>query len=133
MLKGFFNFFIYKGVVKTYVFGTGTADYTVRGDFTADGKDELTFWEPQTAKFTSLKSNNGINPTQGLTKNSTYYNELTLGEYYYDLPLNWNNDGSRHLYTVINHFLGLRKFYPNNSDSQPIKSIQWGLYGDFQG
>ena len=121
------------GLLKTYNFGTGTADFTVRGDYTGDGKEELSFWEPSSGLFTSLTSENGINPTQGALKNPSYYKELQLGEYFNDLPLCWNNNGSRNLHTVINHSTGIRKFYPNNDRNQPLQSIQLGLYGDFQG
>jgi hypothetical protein len=62
-----------------------------------------------------------------------HFFELSLGEYFLDLPLNWNFDGSRNLYTIINHATGIRKYYPENNPGRPLKIIQWGLPGDSQG
>lgn len=117
----------------TFKFGTGTSDFTVKGDYTGDGIEDLAFWEPIHAKFFILKSDLGFNVTQGQLKNPLYYFETQLGEYFNDLPLSWNNDGNKDIFTTINHFSGTRKYLPQNNPSLAIQSFQWGLYGDFQG
>ena len=117
----------------TYVFGTGTSDYTPKGDYTGDNKEDISFWEPTTGLFYSLTSNNGFNTTQALVKNPLYYKELSLGEFFKDVPLSWNFNGTKSLFTVVNHSTGIRKYYPNNDPNQTLQNFQWGLAGDFQG
>ncbi|HMO18201.1 MAG TPA: hypothetical protein PKA63_08120 [Oligoflexia bacterium] len=121
------------GTAITINFGSGTADHTVRGDYSGDGKDEISFWEPLTGKFTSLLSDHGFDSDKANDNDPLHLKELTLGEYFNDLPLSWNFDGSRHLYTVINHKTGVRKYFPDNDSTKSLKSIQWGLPGDSQG
>lgn len=117
-----------------YNFGSGTADHTVKGDYTGDGKEDISFWEPQAGLFTTLTSTNSFDDIKGKSKDPMHYQELTLGEYVKDLPLNWNTDEDNlNLYTTINHATGTRKFYPKNKSTDPIIKIQWGLAGDFQG
>ncbi len=117
-----------------YDFGTGTADHTVKGDYTGDGKEDISFWEPRAGRFTSLISTNGFDDEQANQNNPNFFQELNLGVYFDDLPLNWNTDEDNlNLYTIINHSNGVRKFYPENNPSNPIKTIQWGLSGDSQG
>lgn len=118
---------------ESFNFGTGTSDFTVKGDFTGDGTEEIAFWEPIEAKFFGLKSNLGFNVNQGRFKNSSFYFEVNLGQYFNELPISWNNDGTKNIFTTINHFTGVRKFYPNNNNTLQLESFQWGLYGDFQG
>src|SRR5262249_3936027 len=40
--------------------GSGTADYSVRGDFTGDGRDDLVFWEPLGGMFWMMRSDAGV-------------------------------------------------------------------------
>jgi hypothetical protein len=116
--------------IHIYNFGTGTADHTVRGDYTGDGIHDLTFWEPITGMYTTLKSDNGFNDIAAAGKNPDYYKELQLGLFIVHLPLNWNQKDGRLLYTVIDHATGLRYWRENNLPSNPPTSIQWGLAGD---
>lgn len=120
--------------VAIYNFGSGTADHTVKGDYTGDGKEDVSFWEPLTGKFTTMTSTNGFDDEKATSKDTDFYKELDLGEYVKDLPLNWNEDeNGLDLYTVVNHGTGIRKFYPSNDSTKPLKSIQWGISGDSQG
>lgn len=121
------------GLVKTYDFGTATADFTVRGDYTGDGIDDIAFWEPLTALFTLLKSDNGFNETLGNQKNPLYYAESQLGLYSVHLPLNWNRRGGRLLFTVLDHSNGKRFFRSGNDSAQPVQVESWGTAGDSLG
>jgi hypothetical protein len=121
------------GQVKTYVFGSGTAEFTVRGDYTGDGIDDISFWEPLTGMFTTLTSDHGFNDTLGNMHNPNYYKESQLGLYYVHLPLSWNRHGGKLLYTVVDHNSGERFYRLNNDNNNPIIREQWGLPGDSQG
>lgn len=129
------TFVIYSSDSSTHIFhfGTGTADFSVRGDFTGDGKDDISFWEPITAMFTTMTSDNGFNEAGAAAKDPLYYQELQLGIYITHVPLNWNYQNGRMLYTVVDHQLGLRYFRQDNLPSNPPLSVQWGLPGDSQG
>ena len=119
--------------VKIYDFGTATADFTVRGDYTGDGTDDVSFWEPLTGTFTSLKSDSGFNDVQGNQKNPTFYQEQQLGLYSVHLPLNWNFRGGHYLYTVIDHSTGNRFFREANDLTKPVQLETWGIAGDALG
>ncbi len=109
--------------VNIYDFGSATADYTVRGDISGDGIDDLTFWEPATGMFTSLSSDSGFDSSQS----------MQLGVFFHHLPLSWNRKNGKILYTVVEHATGLRYVRPDNDPSSSIESLQWGLPGDAQG
>jgi hypothetical protein len=144
---GIFDLAVYRpGDQKTYIipstntntaliydFGSGTAEHTVRGDYTGDGKEDISFWEPLSGTFTSLLSDKGFDTEKAKLKDPDHYREFDLGEYFLDLPLSWNTDGNKHLYTIINHQTGVRKFYPDNDKSKGLIILQWGLSGDSQG
>lgn len=144
---GLFDLTVYRpSEQKTYVipssspnsalifdFGSGTAEHTVRGDYTGDGTEEISFWESLDGTFTSLLSDNGFDTEKAKLKDPEHYLDFQLGEYFLDLPMNWNFDGNKDLYTVINHKTGIRKYYNNNNPSTPLIQIQWGLEGDSQG
>jgi len=117
-------------VIAVYNFGSGTADFTPRGDYTGDGVDDITFWEPITGLFTSMTSNNGFNDTLAQAKNPSYYKESQLGLYFVHLPLNWNRRGGRIVYTVVDHATGNRFYRTDNVESNPIIMESWGLAGD---
>ncbi|MCB0324622.1 MAG: VCBS repeat-containing protein [Bdellovibrionales bacterium] len=119
--------------VDIYKFGTGTADHTVRGDYTGDGVDDISFWEPVSGLFTVMTSDNGFDETRAARKNSQFYRELQLGLFNVHLPLNWNYQNGKLLFTVIDHGTGLRFFRPDNQSNQPPQAFQWGLPGDHQG
>jgi hypothetical protein len=120
-------------IAQVHEFGSGTAEHTVRGDYTGDGKEEISFWESLEGTFSSLLSDAGFIPEKAKAKDPLHVKELELGEYVHDLPMNWNFDGNKDLYTVINHKTGIRKSYPSNNTSNPLTELQWGLYGDSQG
>lgn len=114
----------------TYNFGSGTADYTVRGDFTGDGIDDIAFWEPTTAVFTAMTSDNGFNDVAAQSADPNYYFEEQLGLYNVHLPMSWNVQSGKAIYTVVDHAQGLRYFRANNNANGSIQSVQWGLPGD---
>ncbi len=119
--------------IETFEFGSGTADFTFRGDITGDGTDDISFWEPTTSLFTSMRSDNGFNDAEAQAENPVFYQELPLGTYFIDVPLSWNRQNNRILYTVVNHSTGVRTYRPKNSRKVPAVSVQWGLNGDAQG
>jgi hypothetical protein len=80
-----------------------------------------------------MKSDINFDSTKANQKDLLYYKEVNLGEYFYDLPLSWNQSGNLNLYSVINHSTGIRKFYLMNNQNTPVKTIQWGISGDHQG
>lgn len=121
------------GGVDVFNFGTGTADHTVRGDYTGDGIDDISFWEPISGMFTMMTSDNGFDDKAAREGNANYYKELQLGLYNIHLPLNWNLRQGKLLLTVVHHQTGLRYWRENNSGSNPPISLQWGLPGDHQG
>lgn len=121
------------GTSAIYDFGSGTAEHTVRGDYTGDGIEDISFWESLQGTFSSMTSDNGFNDSAAQNKDPLHYKELKLGTYVLDLPLNWNFDGERDLFTVVNHETGIRQYYPLNDPSKPLIQIQWGLAGDSQG
>ena len=113
-------------------FGSGTADYSARGDYTGDGKADINFWEPISGLFYSLKSNLGFNATQGNLHNPLYYQQLELGTYEVHMPLAWNKRNGKFVYTVANHDTGERMYIPNNVGSEVVYE-SWGLKGDSLG
>lgn len=115
------------GLASVIRFGSGTADHTVRGDISGDGMGDLISWEPRTGMFSSR-----IAP-EGLRSNVTRIEELQLGLYYVHVPLSWNTQHGRTLYTVIDHTRGLRYYRENNDPTAPPQTIQWGLPGDAHG
>jgi hypothetical protein len=121
------------GMPHTEDFGSGTAEHTVRGDFTGDGKEDITTWESGTGLFASMTSDNGFDSAAAAAKDPNHYFELPLGLYNVHLPINWNKRGGILLYTVIDHAQGLRYWRDNNSPTGTIRSEQWGVVGDHQG
>ncbi len=121
------------GGIAIINFGTGTADHTVRGDYTNDGIDDISFWEPLTGFFTTMRSDNGFDDNLAAAKDSAYYEELQLGLYQVHLPLSWNIRNGRFVYTVVDHASGRRFWRPDNSPASAPVFIQWGLPGDAQG
>lgn len=114
-------------------FGSGTAEHTVRGDFSGDGKEEITVWEPNTGVYSSLVSDNGFDSAKAMLKDPDHYFEMQLGLYNIHLPMNWNRRGGLLLYTVIDHAQGLRYWRTNNAPDGAIIIEQWGLQGDHLG
>lgn len=114
-------------------FGSGTADTTVRGSFTDDQTDDIAFWEPSSALFSVMKSDNGFNETGAANHNPLYYLERTLGTYNVTLPINWQMFGGRQWFSVVDHATGIRQFADPRNPASPVQSIQWGLPGDSQG
>lgn len=143
---GLFDFAVFRpSEQKTYIirssdggidiieFGTGTADHTVRGDYTGDGKSDISFWEPVTGLFFTLKSDFGFDPDKAAMLDPMFYEDLQLGFITTFHPLSWNRQNGIFLYTVVDHETGLRFTRPeNNRDAEP-ESVQWGLPGDHQG
>jgi hypothetical protein len=112
------------GSIAVYAFGTGSSDYTFRGDVTGDGKDDLTFWEPINGMFHSMISEY-FDPN--------HFISMQLGLYYIHLPMSWNKQNGKVLLTVVDHALGLRYFRTNNDEKAAIEWVQWGLHGDALG
>ncbi|MFN8389683.1 MAG: hypothetical protein U0136_05280 [Bdellovibrionota bacterium] len=121
------------GLIKTYDFGTGTAEFTVRGDYTGDGIDDISFWEPTTGLFTMLTSTNGFNDTLGNQRNPNFYKELQLGTYSVNLPLSWNRHGGKLVFTVVDHTTAERLYKSDNNPNGAIVREQWGIAGDSLG
>ncbi len=121
------------GSALIQTFGGPTVDHTVRGDFTGDGKSDISFWEPLSALFTSLTSDNGFDEALGAAKDPDHYQELTLGTYFVTLPLNWQLIGHKLHYSVVDHATGVRTYLPDNSSGSTPVTTQWGLPGDAQG
>lgn len=119
--------------VQILDFGTGTSEHTVKGDYSGDGASELSFWEPRTGMFSSLLSDNGFDPEKAADKDPDFYFELQLGLFAVHLPLNWNLQNGKLLYTVVDHSTGTRFHKPNNDPDAPPQAIQWGLAGDHLG
>lgn len=119
--------------VSVIEFGSHTADLSVRGDYTGDGKADLAFWEPITGVFFTLKSDLGFNPTEGAMMNPQYYEQLQLGLYNIHTPLNWNRRQGRNVYTVSDRANGNRYYRLNNLPSSPVITEQWGIGGDHLG
>ncbi|MDD2941977.1 MAG: VCBS repeat-containing protein, partial [bacterium] len=119
--------------IQTIVFGSGTADHTVRGDYTGDGIDDIAYWEPISGEFSILKSDNGFSPTQAAMRNPDYLFEMQLGLFYVHVPLSWNNQLGKTLCTVVDHSNGMRYWRKNNLKTGAIQTLQWGLAGDSQG
>lgn len=113
--------------------GSGTADHTFRGDLDGDGVDDLTFWEPQTGMFTTMSSGEYSQFLQPRAALRMPVSELQLGLYGVHLPLSWNRQGGRALYTVVDHYTGLRYIRQDNNPDNPPLFLQWGLPGDAQG
>lgn len=116
-----------------HTFGGPTVDHTVRGDYTGDGKSDISFWEPLSALFTSLTSDNGFDDALGAAQDPGHFQQLQLGTYFVTLPLNWQLINGKLHYTVIDHATGIRTYLPDNSSGSTPVSIQWGLPGDAQG
>lgn len=116
-----------------YNFGSGTADFSFRGDITGDGIDDITFWEPTTGLFQTMKSDFGFSDIFAQQKKRKYFREFQLGLYGVHLPLSWNQQEGKTLYTVVDHQTGNRYFKPSNDTASTVQSIQWGLAGDAQG
>ncbi|HQH28121.1 MAG TPA: hypothetical protein PLP17_12040, partial [Oligoflexia bacterium] len=89
--------------VAIYNFGSGTADHTVRGDYTGDDIDDITVWEPASGMFSTMTSDNSFADDLARARTPGYYEELQLGLYFVHLPLNWNSRQGRLLYTVVDH------------------------------
>lgn len=108
---------------KQITFGQPIWDPFVQGDYSGDGIEDLTFWEPQTGTFRSLRSEtNFVTETQ-----------LQLGVFFTHLPLNWTLQNNKLIYTVVDHFQGLRFFRRDNNPTTPPESLNWGTNGDAQG
>lgn len=120
-------------VVQTYDFGSGTADMSVRGDYTGDGVDDISLWEPVSGVFTTLTSTHGFNAARGRAQDPNYFQWEQLGLYSVHVPLSWNRQAGRIVYTVVDHALGMRFYRMNNDPAGAITSVQWGLNGDAQG
>ena len=118
---------------EIYTFGSGTADHTVRGDYDGDGIDDISFWEPVSGMFSSMTSRYGFNDTDARAHDSRYYVELQLGLYYVHLPLSWNTQAGKVLYTVVDHASGWRYWRAGNELDSPVQGVQWGIAGDHQG
>jgi len=110
-------------VMTAIDFGSPTADYLVRGDFSGDGKSDIAFWEPLTAVFHTLSSDSDFSISS----------DLQLGVYNVHLPLSYNLRGGEDVFTVVDHQRGLRYWRDDNLPDGTIESLQWGLPGDFQG
>ena len=119
--------------VKIYDFGTFTSELNVRGDYSGDGTDDITYWEPISGMFHTMKSDGGFDSVRTELKLEEYYYELPLGLYFTHLPLNWNYRNGQLLYTVVDHAHGLRFWRQENNPSNPPLYIQWGLEGDSLG
>lgn len=117
-------------VTVHYDFGTGTSDDTVRGDYTGDGIDDISFWEPQTTMFYALTSDNGFDDEQGAMENPDFYFAMQLGQYATTVPLSWNVQHHRMVYTVVDHNTGIRSYRLDNNPSAAVTTVQWGLAGD---
>ena len=106
----------------------------VAGDLSADGKFDLSFFNPHTTKFTSLTSDLGFNAAQGNQQIAPYYGSLsfssTSGQF---VPLNYFKRGGKTLYTIVEHSTGRRIFRMNNNPNNPPVEIQFGSPGDWQG
>ena len=114
-------------------FGSGTAEHTVRGDFTGDGKEEISVWEPISGIYSSMLSDNGFDDSLTAAKDPNHYFEMQLGLYNVHLPLNWNKRGGILLYTVVDHALGIRYWRENNDPNGAFVTEQWGLPSDHLG
>ena len=114
-------------------FGSPTGELTVRGDYSGDGKAEISFWEPLTGVFYSLLSDNGYDPVKAAMQDPLHLFSMQLGLYNIHLPLNWNRQSGKTVYTVVDHAQGLRYWRDNNDANGQIKQLQWGLPGDHQG
>lgn len=121
------------GKVAVYHYGSGTLDHAVHGDFTGDGIDDISFWQPLNGMFYSLKSDNGFKDALANAGDKAYFQQLQLGLYFVHVPLSWNKQGKKIIYTVVDHATGQRYFRPNNDSAAKIFSIQWGMPGDSLG
>ena len=121
------------GGIDIFNFGSGTADHTVRGDYTGDGTDDISFWEPISGMFTMMTSDSGFDDSAAREEDADHYKEMQLGLYNIHLPLNWNMQNGKLLFTVVNHQTGQRYWKNNNSQSSIPNELQWGLPGDHQG
>ena len=121
------------GLAMVQHFGTKTAEYNVRGDFTNDGKDDIAFWEPTSALFTVETSDNGFNDQAAANHDPAHYLEAQLGVYNSTLPLNWQMRGGRKWFSVVEHANGVRKLKDPKNPGAAVQSLQWGLAGDSQG
>lgn len=119
--------------VSIFNFGTGTAEFTFRGDVTGDGKDDISFWEPINGMFSTMTSDNGFDDAAARAKDPDHYSETQLGLYFVHLPLSWNQSNGKTLYSVVDHASGWRFVRDDNDLSNPIEALQWGLPGDAQG
>ena len=115
---------------EIHTFGTGTAEFTPHGDYTGDGIDDITFWEPVSGLFTVMKSDNGFNDLQAANKNPDYYTEMQLGLYFTHLPLNWQKLNGRTLFSVVDHTSGYRFYRLDNNPNNSPTAIH---SGDFRG
>jgi hypothetical protein len=121
------------GLGYIYHFGHQSYDHAFRGDVTGDGTDDISFWEPLTGIFRTLKSDNGFDDDAALSLDPDHYFELQLGLYNVHVPLSWNRQNGITLYTVVDHQLGLRYWRKDNNPKNPPQMLQWGLPGDAQG
>ncbi len=115
--------------------GSGTADYSARGDFTGDGRNDLAFWEPASGMFSVLRSNDGLDTAiaRFAAGDPSYLVQLQLGLYQVHVPLSWNRNGAYEILTVVDHATGTRYWRDNNDPNGPIRSLSWGLPGDALG
>ncbi len=121
------------GLTKSYHFGLGTSEIFVKGDYTGDGKEEVSFWEPVNGLFYSMLSNSGFNETLAAAKNPLYYKELPLGLYIIHLPINGNFINGKAIYTVVDFTNGYRTYRADNNPLNPVTHFQFGLWSDFHG
>lgn len=109
--------------LQTYSAGSSTAEGNVIGDYTGDTKAEISFWEPSTSTFNYKFSASSYSTGKS----------LQLGTVGASFPLNWNFQGGKNLFTVVDHSTGIRKYYLNNDSATPLQQFQWGQAGDHQG
>ena len=119
--------------LANYTFGSASAEYTLRGDITGDGIEDVSFWEPVSGLFFAMKSDSEFNSTLAQAHNVSAYTELQLGIYGEHLPLNFNFQNNKNIFTVINHKTAERFFRANNDPNAPVTSVSFGLFGDHQG
>lgn len=109
--------------LQTYTAGSSTAESFVVGDYTGDAKGEISFWEASSSTFNYKFSASSY--STGTT--------LQVGTAGSSFPLNWNFQGGKNLFTVVDHSTGVRTYYLNNNPATPAPSLQWGIAGDHQG
>ncbi len=114
-------------------FGSPTSEVFIRGDYTGDGIEEISYWEPQTAVFKSMLSDNGFDEAKTIAQDPLHFFEIQLGLFGIHLPLNWNYQGDTLLYTVVDHATGFRFFRIDNQANGEVVALPWGIAGDYQG